>query len=411
LADKVVLAYSGGLDTSVAIKWIQEKYGLDVVTCTVDVGQSEDLRKIGEKALKVGAINHYSIDAKEEFVRDYVLKSIKANSLYEGEYPNSTALARPLLAAKLVEVASEENAVAVAHGCTGKGNDQVRFDVGIKALNPALKIIAPVREWDLNREDEIKYAQKNGIPFSESSSLFSIDQNLWGRSIEGGALEDPSAEPPEEAFEWVVSPKNAPAEPEYLEIEFEKGTPVAVNGKRAKPIDLINSVNSKAGLNGYGVIDHVEDRLVGIKSREVYECPGALTLIQAHKDLEKLVLTKHELAFKRGVEEQWTWLVYSGLWVEPLREALEAFIDRTQERVSGIVRIKFWKGTMRIVGRKSANSLYLRSLSTYAKGSTFNQQAAVGFIELWGLPSRVASNQSGSQERKQMVDALLLSKS
>lgn len=399
MAGKAVLAYSGGLDTSVAIKWIKEKYDLDVVTCTVDVGQNEDLVEVGKKAMAIGAINHYEIDAKEEFVKQYVLKSIKANSLYEGEYPNSTALARPLLAEKLVEVAAKENAIAVAHGCTGKGNDQVRFDVGIKALNPDLKIIAPVREWNLNREDEIKYAQKNGIPVSKSSSLFSIDQNLWGRSIEGGPLEDPFAEPPEEAFEWCVSPRNAPQEPEYLEIEFENGVPIAVDGKNVKPIDLINFVNSKAGLNGYGIIDHVENRLVGIKSREVYECPAALTLIHAHKDLEKLVLTKHELAFKKTVDDQWTWLVYSGLWVEPLREALEAFIEKSQARVSGTVRIKLWKGAMRVVGRKSPNSLYVQRLSTYAKGSTFNQEAASGFIELWGLPSRVASNSALAQSK------------
>jgi argininosuccinate synthase len=394
MAGKAVLAYSGGLDTSVAIKWIRERYGLDVVTCTVDVGQGEDLSEIGKKAGLVGAINHHLIDAKEEFVRDYVLKSIRANSLYEGEYPNSTALARPLLASKLVEVAEEENAIAVAHGCTGKGNDQVRFDVSIKALNPDLKIIAPVREWNLNRDEEMQYAKKNGIPYSPSSSLYSIDQNLWGRSIEGGPLEDPYSEPPEEAFEWCVSPRNSPQEPEYLEIDFERGIPVGIDGRKVKPIDLINYVNSKAGLNGYGIIDHVENRLVGIKSREVYECPGALTLIHAHRDLEKLVLTKHELNFKKTVEEKWTSLVYEGLWVEPLRAALENFIDKTQERVSGTVRVKLWKGTMRIVGRRSRNSLYEQALSTYAKGSTFNQKAAEGFIELWGLPSRVASSKS-----------------
>jgi argininosuccinate synthase len=408
LAGKAVLAYSGGLDTSVAIKWIKERYGLDVVTCTVDVGQSEDLAEIGKKAMKVGALNHYEIDAKEEFVKNFVLPGIKANSLYEGEYPNSTALARPLLAAKLVEVAAKENAFAVAHGCTGKGNDQVRFDVAIKALNPDLKIIAPVREWNLNREEEVKYAQKNGIPVSGSSSLFSIDQNLWGRSIEGGPLEDPYFEPPEEAFEWCVSPRNAPQEPEYLEIEFEKGVPVGIDGKKAKPIDLINFVNSKAGLNGYGIIDHVENRLIGIKSREVYECPAALTLIHAHRDLEKLVLTKHELGFKKTVDDQWTWLVYSGLWVEPLRGALESFIEKTQERVSGTVRVKLWKGAMRVVGRKSPNSLYFHNLSTYSKGSTFNQQAATGFIELWGLPSRVASTQGVAVNAAE--DAPLLSR-
>lgn len=387
----MVLAYSGGLDTSVSIKWIKEKYNLEVVTCTIDVGQKEDLHAIAQRSKKIGAINHYTIDAKAEFVRDYIWKSIKANSLYEGAYPLSTALARPLLATKLVEVAEKEGATAVAHGSTGKGNDQVRFDVTVKALNPKLRVIAPVREWNLNREDEIKYAQKNGIPISPSKSVYSIDQNLWGRSIESGPLEDPFVEPPEEAFEWCVPLQNTPNKPEYLEIEFEKGVPVGINGKKADPVNLINYVNAQAGLNGFGVIDHMEDRLVGIKSREVYECPAALTLIAAHKDLEKLVLTRHELAYKTKVEEEWSWLVYSGLWQEPLRNALDAFIDSTQERVNGTVRIKFFKGTMRIVGRKSENSLYQYKLSTYDRASTFDQNAAVGFIELWGLPSIVAN--------------------
>jgi argininosuccinate synthase len=398
--DKVVLAYSGGLDTSVSIKWIKEKYGLDVVTCTVDVGQQEDLSGIGERAIQIGAINHYELDAKEEFANDYVFKSIKANSLYEGSYPLSTALARPLLAEKLVEVAEKEGAVAVAHGCTGKGNDQVRFDITVKAMNPSLKIIAPVREWNMNRDDEIKYALKNNIPIKPKKSVFSTDQNLWGRSIESGPLEDPFVEPPEDAFEWCVPAKNAPDKAEYLEVEFEKGVPVSVDGKKSSPVDLIRYVNGKAGLNGFGIIDHVEDRLVGIKSREVYECPAALTLIGAHKDLEKLVLTRHELSFKSKVEEEWAWLVYSGLWMEPSRLALDAFIDTTQERVTGTVRVKFYKGSMHVVGRKSEESLYQHKLSTYDRTSTFDQNAAVGFIELWGLPSRVANEKLSTGKKK-----------
>jgi argininosuccinate synthase len=410
LADKVVLAYSGGLDTSVSIKWIKEKYGLDVVTCTVDVGQQEDLSGIGERAREIGAVNHYQLDAKEEFAKDFVFPSIKTNSLYEGSYPLGTALARPLLAEKLVVVAEKEGAVAVAHGCTGKGNDQVRFDVTVKAINPDLKIIAPVREWNMNREDEIKYAQKNHIPITVNNSIFSIDQNLWGRSIESGPLEDPFVEPPEEAFEWCVSPKNAPDKPEYLEIEFERGVPIAVDGKKSPPVELIRYVNQIAGLNGFGIVDHVEDRLVGIKSREVYECPAALTLIGAHKDLEKLVLTRHELSFKSKVEEEWSWLVYSGLWMEPSRLALDAFVNTTQQRMSGTVRAKFYKGGMRIVGRKSEDSLYQHKLSTYDRTSTFDQNSAVGFIELWGLPSRVASEKiSGIGNKKkaplQVVEA------
>lgn len=401
LSDKVVLAYSGGLDTSVSIKWIKEKYGMDVVTCTVDVGQQEDLSAIGERAKKIGSVNHYQIDAKEEFARDYVFKSIKANSLYEGVYPLSTALARPLLAEKLVQVAEKEGAVAVSHGSTGKGNDQVRFDVTVKAINPSLKIIAPVREWNMNREDEIKYAQKNNIPVKPSKSIFSTDQNLWGRSIESGPLEDPYTEPPEEAFEWVVSPKNAPDKPEYLEIGFEKGVPVSVDGKKSGAVELIHYVNQKAGLNGFGVIDHMEDRLVGIKSREVYECPAALTLIAAHKDLEKLVLTRHEISFKTKAEDEWSWLVYAGLWQEPLRTALDSFIEATQHRVNGTIRVKFYKGGMRVVGRKSEDSLYQHKLSTYDATSTFDQKAALGFIELWGLPSIVANEKiNGGRKKK-----------
>lgn len=400
MADKVVLAYSGGLDTSVSIKWIKDKYGLDVVTCTVDVGQQEDLSGIGEKAREIGAVNHYQLDAKDEFVKRFVFPSIKANSLYEGSYPLSTALARPLLAEKLVEVAEREGAVAVAHGCTGKGNDQVRFDVTIKAMNPDLKIIAPVREWNMNREDEIAYAQKNKIPIKVSKSVYSTDQNLWGRSIESGPLENPFTEPPDEAFEWCVPATNAPDKPDYLEIKFEKGIPIEVDGHASSPIEMIRYVNHKAGTNGFGVIDHIEDRLVGIKSREVYECPAALSFIAAHKDLEKLVLTRHELSFKSKVEEEWSWLVYSGLWMEPSRLALDAFIDTTQERVSGTARLKFYKGGMRVVGRKSEESLYQHKLSTYNRTSTFDQNAAVGFIELWGLPSRVASEKLSQDSRK-----------
>lgn len=403
MVGKVVLAYSGGLDTSVSIKWIKEKYGLDVVTCTIDVGQKEDLTGIGEMSKKIGAVNHYELDAKEEFVGEYVHKSIKANSLYEGSYPLGTALARPLLAEKLVEVAEKEGAVAVAHGCTGKGNDQVRFDVTVKALNPSLKIIAPVREWNLNREDEIRYAQKNNIPVKVSKSIYSIDQNLWGRSIESGPLEDPSVEPPDAAFEWCVPSKSAPDKADYMTIEFESGVPVAVDEKRFNSVQLVQYVNQKAGLNGFGIVDHIEDRLVGIKSREVYEAPAALTLIAAHKDLEKLVLTRHELSFKSKVDEEWTWLVYSGLWMDPARLALDAFIDTTQQRVNGTVTVKLYKGSMRVVGRKSENSLYQHNLSTYDRSSTFDQASALGFIELWGLPSIVASRKLQGKKKKSQL--------
>ena len=388
---KIVLAYSGGLDTSVLIKWLQQKYDAEVITVTLDVGQKEDLEVIEKKALKLGVLKHYSIDAREEFVKNYVFPAIKANALYEGKYPVSTALSRPLIASKLVEVAEKEGADAVAHGCTGKGNDQVRFEVSVKALNPDLKVIAPVREWNMSRDAEIEYAKKHGIPIPvDKEKPYSIDQNLWGRSIECGVLEYPDKEPPEDAFEWTVSPEKAPEKPEYLTIEFEKGVPVALNGERMNPVELIEVLNATAGKHGVGRIDHMEDRLVGIKSREVYECPAATVIIEAHKDLEKMVLTRHEVLFKQHVDAYWAYLVYAGLWMDPLREALDAFIDKTQERVTGKVRIKLYKGSAQIVGRSSPYSLYDIHLATYNIDTTFNQMASAGFIEIWGLPTRVA---------------------
>ncbi|NHV96996.1 MAG: argininosuccinate synthase [Thaumarchaeota archaeon] len=387
---KVVLAYSGGLDTSVAIKWLEEKYDARVVTLTVDVGQQEDLKAIAEKAKMLGVERHYSIDAKAEFAKDYIYPSIKANGLYEGKYPLSTALARPLIASKLVEIALKEKADAVAHGCTGKGNDQVRFDVTVKALAPQLKVIAPVREWNLSREEEIKYAKERGVPVEEKKSVFSIDQNLWGRSIESGPLEQPDFEPPEDAFEWVKPLSKTPDEPGYVELGFEDGVPVSIDGSEMAPIELISSLNKKAGLHGVGVIDHIEDRLVGIKSREVYECPAAVCILEAHRDLEKMVLTRHQLMFKELVDREWAWLVYTGLWVEPLRRNLDAFIDSTQKAVNGSVRLKLYKGGLRVVGRKAKRSLYDIKLATYDKTSVFQQKAAEGFINLWGLPSVTA---------------------
>ncbi|MGQ9468472.1 MAG: argininosuccinate synthase [Nitrososphaerales archaeon] len=390
MADKIVLAYSGGLDTSVSIKWLQEKFMADVITVTVNVGQREDFEEIGKRAEEIGAIKHYLIDAKEEFVRDYVFPSIKANALYESKYPLSSALSRPLIASKLVEVAEKEGAFAVAHGCTGKGNDQVRFEVTIKSLNPKLKVMAPVREWNFSRDQEINYAKEHGIRIEPKKSVFSIDQNLWGRSIESGPIEDPEVEPPLEAFEWVKPLSEAPEEADYVSISFEKGVPITIDGEEKKPIELISYLNQLAGKHGIGIIDHVEDRLVGIKSREVYECPAALCLIEAHKDLEKLVLTRHELFFKDIVDSQWAWLVYSGLWLEPLRKDLDAFINLTQERVNGNVKIKLYKGNYRVVGRSSPFSLYDINLATYSISSTFDQSNAKGFIELWGLPTRAA---------------------
>jgi argininosuccinate synthase len=402
--ERVILAYSGGLDTSVAIRWIKEKYGAEVITLTVDVGQGDDFQAIEQKALKVGAIKHHYFDMKDEFAKKYAFAGIKANVLYEGKYPLSTALARPLIVEKLVEVARKEKASAVAHGCTGKGNDQVRFDVGVKSLSPDLRIIAPIREWNMTRAEEIKYANQNGIPIPVNlNSPYSIDQNLFGRSIESGVLEDANQEPPSDVYEWTVPPEKAPDEPEYLEIEFDQGRPVALNGNSLSPAKLIENLNAIAGSHGVGRIDHLEDRLVGIKSREVYECPAATVLLEAHRDLEKSVLTRHELYFKQQVEQQWALLVYTGLWYDPLREDLDAFIEKTQERVTGVVRLKLYKGLAMVVGRSSPMSLYDANLATYEKGSKFDQGWSVGFIQIWGLPSQVAYSTKAKKKEAPLI--------
>jgi len=375
----------------VMIKWLQEKYNADVITVTANVGQPEDLKEIEAKAKKLGALKHYSIDAKEEFAKDYVFPAIKANALYEGKYPISTSLSRPLIAQKMVEIAEKEGATGLAHGCTGKGNDQVRFDVTLGALAPDLKIIAPVREWNMTREEEIEYAKAKGIPVSNAAKKYSIDQSIWGRSIECGVLEDASKEPPEDAFEWTVSPEKAPDKPEYVTIQFEAGVPVALNGKKLDPLTLIETLNKTAGKHGIGRIDHIEDRLVGIKSREIYECPAATVIIEAHKDLEKMVLTRHEVLFKQQIDAQWTFLAYAGLWVEPLKEDLDAFINKTQEKVNGEVRVKLYKGGLQIVGRSSPMSLYDKNLVNYNIKTGFNPAYSKGFIELWGLQTRMAN--------------------
>lgn len=388
---KVVLAYSGGLDTSVSVKWIQEKYDSDVITVTVDVGQGKDMKAIEEKAWSLGVLNHYSIDAREEFVENYVVPAIKANALYMDAYPVSSSLSRPLIASKLVEVAEKEGAQAVAHGCTGKGNDQVRFDITIKALNPNLEIIAPVREWNMTRDKEIEWAMERGIPIPVTvKSPYSIDQNLWGRSIECGVLEYPEVEPPSEVFEWTKPIEEAPDKPEYIKIGFEKGKPTSLNGERMTTLSLIEKLQAIAGEHGVGRIDHMEDRIVGIKSREVYEAPAATVIIKAHMDLEKMVLTRHEKLFKRYVDHEWAVLAYVGLWIDPLREALDAFIEKTQERVTGEVTMKLFKGNAMVTGRSSPYSLYDLSLATYDISTTFDQSAALGFIKLWGLPTVTA---------------------
>ena len=386
---KVILAYSGGLDTSVCIRYLQTLHNLDVITVTVDCGQHDDFKEIERKARAIGAIKHFYIDAREEFARDYIVPSIKANGLYQGKYPLATALARPLIAAKAVEVAKKEGATAIAHGCTGKGNDQIRFDVTMHALSPNLKIIAPIRDLNLTRDLEISFAKKQNIPISSEAKKYSIDINLWGRALEGGQIEEADFEPPEEAFEFINFQNDKAG---YMEIEFDQGIPLAADGKSIPLIDLIQYISDKAGGHGVGIIDHIEDRVVGIKSREVYEAPAALAIIEAHKDLEKMVLTKHELAFKQIVDNQWSWLAYSGLWQDPLRTDLDKFIDATQNRVSGKVRLKMEKGSLRVVGRESKYSLYKDNLATYATGSTFDQSLAKGFVELWGLQSVIANS-------------------
>ena len=388
---KIVLAYSGGLDTSVAIKWLQNK-GYDVVACCLDVGEGKDLDFIKEKALTVGAVSSHVIDAKDEFAEEYALISLQAHTLYEQKYPLVSALSRPLIAKKLVEVAEAENAVAVAHGCTGKGNDQVRFEVSIKALNPDLEVLAPVREWKWSREEEIEYAQENGIPVPIGlASPYSIDQNLWGRANECGILEDPWAAPPEDAYELTTALENAPDTPDVVEIGFEQGVPVTLNGKSYKLSELILELNTIAGKHGVGRIDHVENRLVGIKSREVYEAPAAMTLIKAHKELEDITLVKDVAHFKPIIEMKLSELIYNGLWFSPLRGALLAFLAETQKTVTGTVRVKLFKGHAIVEGRKSEYSLYDEKLATYTKADEFDHDAAVGFIKIFGLPTAVNS--------------------
>ncbi|MBN8250690.1 argininosuccinate synthase [Priestia flexa] len=388
---KIVLAYSGGLDTSVAIKWLQEK-GYDVVACCLDVGEGKDLNFIKEKAITVGAVASHVIDAKEEYANIYALAALQAHTLYEGKYPLVSALSRPLIAKKLVEVAEKENAVAVAHGCTGKGNDQVRFEVSIKALNPDLEVVAPVRDWKWSREEEIEYAKQHNIPIPVNlDSPFSIDQNLWGRSNECGVLEDPWAAPPEEAYDLTVALEDTPDTPETVEIEFVQGVPVSLNGQSYTLAQLILELNDIAGKHGVGRIDHVENRLVGIKSREVYECPAAMTLIKAHKELEDLTLVKEVAHFKPIIEKKLTEVIYEGLWFSPLTNSLLAFLKDTQQYVNGTVRVKLFKGHAIVEGRKSPNSLYNEKLATYTKEDEFDHNAAVGFISLWGLPTKVSS--------------------
>ncbi|MGF1536066.1 MAG: argininosuccinate synthase [Elainellaceae cyanobacterium] len=397
-AKKAVLAYSGGVDTSVCIPYLMHEWGVEeVITLAADLGQGDELGPVQQKALDSGASESLVANLQEEFVKDYAFPAVQANALYENRYPLSTALARPLIAKRLVEVAAEYGADAVAHGCTGKGNDQVRFDVAIAALNPDLTVLTPAREWGMSREETIAYGERYGIPSPvKKSSPYSIDRNLLGRSVEAGPLEDPWNAPLDEVYAMTKAIADTPDEPEFVDIGFEQGIPVSLNGEALPSIALITQLNEAAGRHGYGRIDMVENRLVGIKSREIYEAPALLVLIAAHRDLESLTLTADVTHYKRGIEETYSQLVYNGLWYSPLKAALDAFIQNTQKRVTGTVRVKLFKGSATIVGRQSNLSLYTPDLATYGSDDQFDHKAAEGFIYVWGLPTRVwAQNTRG----------------
>ncbi|MDP2981535.1 MAG: argininosuccinate synthase [Candidatus Omnitrophota bacterium] len=390
---KVVLAYSGGLDTSVAVSWLADK-GYDVIAYMADVGQGGDYDKLKKRALTAGASKVIIEDLKEEFAKDFVFMSLKAGAVYESKYLLATALSRPIIAKGLVEAAKKEKADSVAHGCTGKGNDQVRFEVTVMALAPELKIIAPLREWHMySREEEIEYAKENNIQIDTTKkSPYSLDKNIWGMSIECGILEDPWNEPPEDAYQMSIDPNKAPSKPTYVEIEFEKGAPVKLNGKKHNPVDLILKLNEAGGRNGIGRTDLVENRLVGIKSREIYEAPGAWILYHAHKDIESLVLDRELLHFKETIALKYAELVYYGLWFTPLKKALDAFINSTQKQVTGVAKVKLLKGVASVVSRKSPYSLYSKEMATYDKGDKFDRSVAEGFIKVWGMPYKKYKN-------------------
>ena len=389
--NKVVLAYSGGLDTSVAIKWLQDEYDVEVIAFAADVGQGEHLEPVKEKALATGASKVYIEDMKDEFIKEYAFKGLKAGAIYEDKYPLTTAYSRPLIAKKMIEIAKKEGADAVAHGCTGKGNDQVRFDVSFQALAPGIEIIAPLREWEFgSRAEQIEYAEENGIPVGATKeSPYSIDRNMLGVSIECGVLEDPACEPPEDAYQMTTSPEEAPDKPEYVEIDFEQGIPVALNGKNLDPVTLVEELKDIAAKHGVGRIDMVENRLVGIKSREIYETPAYTVLLTAHSQLEDLVLDRETAHYKSLIADKYSEVVYYGQWFSPLREALDAFVESTQKYVTGSVKVKLYKGSCTVVGRESKESLYQENLATYEKSDTFNHESAIGFIELFGLPLKV----------------------
>jgi argininosuccinate synthase len=390
--ERIVLAYSGGLDTSVAIPWLMERYNAEVITLSLDLGQGRELTAIEHRAKEAGAVQAHVLDVRDEFARSYVLPALQAGAVYEDHYPLATALGRPLIARKLVEIAHAEGATAVAHGCTGKGNDQVRFDISVRALDPAIRVIAPAREWGMTRLEEIAYANERGIPVPVTTgNPYSVDANLWGRSIECGVLEDPWTEPPEDVFALTRAGDRCPDIPAYLEVTFAEGVPIEANGIDMPLVDLIASVSTIAGAHGVGRIDMIENRLVGIKSREVYEAPAAVVLHAAHRELEGIVIPRDLGRLKSELATKYADMVYNGLWFSPAREAIDALVAKVQEKVTGTVRIRLFKGNHRIVGRQSPYALYDHALATYEEGDRFDHSAAVGFIKIWGLPIETAA--------------------
>jgi argininosuccinate synthase len=393
---KIALAYSGGLDTSVAVRWLQEQYDAQVVTVTIDLGMV-DLEPARQKALQIGAVNAITVDGKDAFYDGYIAPALKAGAVYEDVYPLATALGRPLIARYMVDVARREGAYAVAHGCTGKGNDQVRLDVSIAALAPDLQVIAPIREWGMSREEEIEYGRSRNIPVPEGKNAYSTDENLWGRSIETGDLEDPWNEAPEDAFSWTRPVSACPDDPTYIEVAFERGLPVSIDGEEMPGVALVDHLNRLAGEHGVGRIDHLENRLVGIKSREVYEAPAAVVLHSAHRALEAITLAKDQARLKTRIAQEYADVVYNGLWFTQHRRDMDAYVDSTQAHVTGTVRVRLLKGACTVVGRKSPHALYSYELATYDRGDTFDHRAAEGFISIFGLPVRTQSRIQGDR--------------
>jgi argininosuccinate synthase len=398
MAQKIVLAYSGGLDTSVAIRWLMEKYDAEIITMTIDLGGNTSLEDARKRAIETGAVKAIVHDATQEFVDGFVWPALKAGALYEGVYPLATALGRPLIAQHLVRIALEEDAFAIAHGCTGKGNDQVRFDVSTGALAPHLRVIAPAREWGMSREQEIAYAQERNITLDlNKRSPYSVDENLWGRSAEAGDLEDPWNEPPEEAYSWTQPVSKAPNDAVYIEVAFRQGIPVALDSEELSGIELITRLNELGGIHGIGRLDHIENRLVGIKSREIYEATAAILLHQAHRSLEDMCLSKEQARFKERLAQEYADIVYNGLWFTPHREDLDAYVESAQRHVSGTVRMRLHKGTSTVVGRQSKESLYQHELATYDASDQFDHHASEGFIQIYGLPVRTQSQVQGRE--------------